>query len=109
VAANFLGTILLMNPAQRVLLLPLRPLQAEHLQFLREVESPFVTGGEADFQDLILATFICAQSADSARRTIGRWWAFPLIRVWGWACRWSNLVWPHEAAKLRRHLESGRN
>lgn len=84
----------------------MRPLNIGHLQFLRELDSPFVTGGEADIEDLILATFVCAQSHTLARRTVSAWWARPFVRLWGCAVWLAAPVWTFEAAKLRKHLES---
>lgn len=82
----------------------MHPLQVGHLRFLHELDSPFVAGGSADLEDLILAAFVCAQSHTSARRSVGKWWAVPLIRFWAWACVRTKVIWTHEAARLRGYV-----
>jgi len=78
-------------------------LQVGHLRFMHELESAFVTGADAQTDDLILAVLICSMDWKDARRHLGRWYMRPVMRLWGWRCRKKcNLV--YEGATFRKYL-----
>jgi hypothetical protein len=87
-----------------VLGLRLKPLTLDHVFFLHELASPFVTGQPVSIPDFFLAVFICSEPAAETRRDIGRWWFPRFVKLWTWKCRKVNIR--AEVELFRDYLEA---
>lgn len=65
-----------------ILGLRLRPFSAGHLILLHRAESAFAIGGEASFEDLAFAVFICSQTFESAVKCFSDPDLPKLMRAW---------------------------
>jgi len=84
------------HPQTHVVLgLELLPLSAGHIDHLSAIESAFMVGGEANWDDLAASVFICSQSFEDAARAfrdpklprLMRKWHDRLTGADAWRCR----------------------
>lgn len=97
-------------PEHAVLRLKLRPYCCGHEINLCQIQSPFVLGGQSDWDDLFTAALLCSQTFEEGQQLIRKpWKARNFARIWGWLLRWRMTpdMFHVELQKFRGYLNSG--
>jgi len=98
-------------PAEHVALrLRLRPYSCGHEINLCQIQSPFVLGGESDWNDFFAAVLLCSQTFEQGQILIRKPWKVRnFARIWSLLLRirWRAEMFHVELQKFRGYLNTG--